>query len=399
MWGLCVLLAVPTLVLIVVGPGRALPADIFSGAGGVAFLFLALSFASVGLVVAVRVPGNRIGWVFCLTGFLSCLQLFTWNFADVGLHAHALPGSGVATVFNSVISEATAGLLALSLLLFPDGRLPSRSWRPALGAVVGGVLLLVVAGTLYPGHYAQPFAQQANPLTLSGVGRSAINTVDLGGWLLVLVGLVSGAVGLVVRLRGSHGVERQQLKLVLAVGTLAGLAAAILMTGWLTAPAGGIAPHNPGRAGMAALGLVLTTFPLAAGVAILRYRLYDIDLVIRRTISYLILTGLLVAVFLGIVLVTTRVLPFSSPVAVAASTLAATALFNPLRLRVQRLVDQRFNRARYDAEETVTAFRMRLREAVDLDTVQRELLRTVNRAVEPAHTTLSIRPSEPGRHQ
>ena len=133
----------------------------------------------------------------------------------------------------------------------------------------------------------------------------------------------------------------------------------------------------------------LLALPIGLGVAILKYRLYEIDRLISRTISYLLVTGLLVGVFVGLVGLTTRVLPFSSPVGVAASTLAAAALFNPLRLRVQRLVDRRFNRARYDAEETVTAFRMRLREAVDLDTVQRELLRTVDRAVEPAHTTRS----------
>ena len=131
------------------------------------------------------------------------------------------------------------------------------------------------------------------------------------------------------------------------------------------------------------------------GVGILKYRLYEIDRLISRTISYAILTGLLVAVFLGIVGLTTRVLAFSSPVGVAASTLAAAALFNPLRLRVQRLVDRRFNRARYDADAIVAAFTLRLRDAVDLDTVRHELLAAVDGAVNPAHASVWIRPPAP----
>jgi ABC-type bacteriocin/lantibiotic exporter with double-glycine peptidase domain len=140
---------------------------------------------------------------------------------------------------------------------------------------------------------------------------------------------------------------------------------------------------------------LLVALPLSMGVAILRYRLYEIDRLISRTLSYVIITGLLAWVFIGIVVLATDVLPFSSPVAVAASTLAAAALFNPLRLRVQRLVDRRFNRARYDAEAIVTAFTMRLRDAVDLDTVRHELLTAVDGAVKPAHVSVWIRPPAP----
>jgi hypothetical protein len=138
--------------------------------------------------------------------------------------------------------------------------------------------------------------------------------------------------------------------------------------------------------------LLLIALPVAIGVGILKYRLYEIDRLISRTLSYAILTGLLVGVFIGIVVLATDVLPFSSPVAVAASTLAAAALFNPLRLRIQRLVDRRFNRARYDAEAIVGAFTLRLRDAVDLDTVRGELLQAVTRAVQPAHASVWIRP-------
>jgi ABC-type bacteriocin/lantibiotic exporter with double-glycine peptidase domain len=146
---------------------------------------------------------------------------------------------------------------------------------------------------------------------------------------------------------------------------------------------------------VAALGIA--AMPVGIGIGILKYRLYEIDRLISRTLSYAILSGLLVLIFIGIVVLTTDVLPFSSPVGVAASTLAAAALFNPLRRRVQHTVDRRFNRARYDAEAIVTAFTVRLRDAIDLDTVRGELLHAVDRAVEPSHASLWIRTAAPGR--
>jgi hypothetical protein len=398
MWGLCVLLVVPTLVLIAIGPGMVPPSDIFAGVGGVAFLVLGLTFASVGVVVAARVPENRIGWIFCLTGFASCFQLFTWNYADVGLHAHALPGANAATVFNTVIGEATAGLLGLSLLLFPDGRLPSRRWRLALWSLLGGMFLLVVAGTFHPGRYAQPFVSQSNPLALPGVRRGAMNAVDLSGWLLVLGGLVLGTAALVVRLRRARGVERQQLKLVVAVGALAGIATAALMTGWLTSPGGGVTPHSPGLPGIAAIGFILTTFPLAAGVAILRYRLYDIDLVIHRTLVYGVLTASLSVTYLGFVLLfqfVLRPLTGGSAYAVALSTLTVALLFRPVRGRVQALVDRRLYRQKYDAQQTLEAFAKRLRNQLDLDALPAELVAVVTQAMQPAHASLWISPGSP----
>ncbi|HZV25266.1 MAG TPA: hypothetical protein VFG00_03160 [Acidothermaceae bacterium] len=157
-----------------------------------------------------------------------------------------------------------------------------------------------------------------------------------------------------------------------------------------------VSTNNTSSAGrvvtdIAAVGL--TGIPLAIGVGILKYRLYEIDRLISRTLSYLAITGLLVAVFLGLVALTTSVLPFSSPVGVAASTLAAAALFNPVRRRVQRLVDRRFNRARYDADSIIAAFTIRLRDAVDLDTINQELRQAVNQAVAPAHASVWITPN------
>ena len=204
MWLACVVLAVPTAVLLAIGPSDILatqPSDIFAGIGGAAFLLLALTFASVGAIVARRVPDNRIGWVFCVTGLLTFVHLVTWQYADVDLHtAHHLPGSTAAVVINNVMGEEIAGWLGLALLLFPDGRLPSRRWRPVLAGLLVGMALLVTAGTLTPGRYDEPFAAVSNPFGVPGT-RGAMEAVHMAGWILVFAGIVAGTAALVVRLR------------------------------------------------------------------------------------------------------------------------------------------------------------------------------------------------------
>ena len=198
---------------------------------------------------------------------------------------------------------------------------------------------------------------------------------------------LSWVVGQLLKFRRATGEQRQQLKWLLSGATICivgivlgntlssehGVLGALAITGWIG----------------------ITALPAGIGVGVLKYRLFEIDRLISRTVSYLIITGLLVAVFVGIVALATDVLPFSSPVAVAASTLAAAALFNPLRRRVQHVVDRRFNRSRYDAESVVAAFTLKLRDAVDLDTVRSELLAAVDHAVAPAHASVWIRPPGP----
>jgi hypothetical protein len=387
LWALCVLIAVPTLVLVAIGPGRVLPSDIFAGLGGVAFLILALTFASVGAIVASRRPENTIGWIFCLVGLANCLQLLTWQYADVGLYAHRLPGTTATAVFNSMIGEATAGLLALPLLLFPDGRLPSRRWRPVLAGLLAGMALLVLAGTLRPGSYSEPFARVSNPFGVRGT-RGAMDSVDVAGWVLVIAGIGLAAAAMVVRLRRAAGVERQQLKLVLAVGSAAAAAAALLMTTWVIWPSGGLQTR------MAVLGICLATVPAAAGVAILRHRLYDLDLVVKRTLVYGIATIALAALYFAIVLLLQQVFSSfagGSDLAVAGSTLAVAALFRPVRNRIQALVDRRFFRRKYDTQRTLEDFSARLREEVHLDALHTELLAVVDETMKPSGVSLWLR--------
>ena len=353
MWLACVVLAVPTVVLLAIGPSRILatqPSDILAGIGGGAFLLLALTFATVGAIVARRVPGNRIGWVFCVSGLFTCVNVLTWNYADVALNtAQHLPGSTTAIVINNVIGEANAGWLGLALLLFPDGRLPSWRWSPALAGLLAGMGLLVTAGTLTPGRYDPPFAAVSNPFGIPGA-RAVMDALDMIGWLLVVAGFVAGSAGLVVRLRRACGIVRRQLKLVLAVGSVAATVTALDMSTWFFWPHGGL----PVR--MAVLGFALAAFPLAAGFAILRRGLYGIDVVINRTLVYGSVTVLLAGAFAAVVLVLGTALGRGSPWTTAAATLVVAVAFRPVRARVQDAVDRRFNRARYDALGRMTAF-------------------------------------------
>jgi signal transduction histidine kinase len=349
LWGVCIALCVATLVLLAIGPGRVPPSDIFAGAGGVAFVLLALTFATVGVLVARRAPGNRIGWIFLLTGLANAAQVLTWSYADVGLRAgQHLPGAPAAAVVNSVIGEETAGLLALALLVFPDGRLPSRRWRPALACLLAGIALLVLADILRPGPYDAPFASVTNPFGLGS--RSALHAVDVAGWVCVLVGLGAGAGALVARLRRARDVERRQLKLVLAVAAFVAAAATALMATWLIWPSGHL------QARMAVLGVGFALVPLAAGVAILRHRLYDIDVVIDRTLVYAAVTVILAAAFAGTILLIGTALGGGSAWPTAAATLFVAVAFRPLRARVQDGLDQRFHRARYTALRRMADF-------------------------------------------
>ena len=272
------------------------------------------------------------------------------------------------------------------MLVFPDGRLPSSRWR-WLAAAYAAVAALWMAGTVVltvralADHRTQVDAG-GNLLLLSGHDPAA-------GWWNVLQNLffpvlavcwLASIASQALSYRRSSGIRRQQLKWLLAgsVVTFVGLGLAALIR---SAPAG---------VALAGMVISLLALPVSIGVAVLRYRLFDIDRIVSRTLAYAIVTGLLVGVYAGLVLLTTEVFGFHTPVAVAASTLAAAALFSPVRRRVQRLVDRRFNRARYDAETTVAAFADRLKDAVNLDSVRDDLAGTVHQALEPAHLSVWV---------
>jgi hypothetical protein len=326
-----------------------------------------------GFVLASRRPGNRIGWLALAAGLTLGLRSFADTYEQRALVA--APGSWPAGPAALWVSEwiwiVSLGLAAFLFLLFPTGRLRSRRWRPAawfVGAVFALSTAAVMAGAAREwAHPSASFGQLVSPPTLAAM---------VIGFLAALV--VSGS-AIVVRFARSTGEERLQLKWFAA--------AAVLVVATFIA----LILTNSNSAVAAILSnLALLSLNAAITIAVLKYRLYEIDRIISRTLAYTIVTGLLVGLYAGLVLLATEVLSFSSSVAVAASTLAAAALFSPLRRRVQRAVDRRFNRARYDADQMVTAFAARLKDAVDLDAVQGDLASLVQRALEPAHLSLWV---------
>jgi hypothetical protein len=350
------------------------------------FVFV-LAFTAVGVAVARREPRNPMGWLLLAVVLAVDAGTVGPTYArlDYSVHHGTLPFGRVAVLLSGAW-EYSFILVPLVILLFPDGRL-GRRWRwPLRAYATFGVL--VVAGTLSVAVAAfslrVPVDGSGNLVGLSHPsGANAwfgpVQTLGLGaGFLLAITSILYQ----VLRYRRASREQRQQLKC-LAVG-----AAVLLFCFVVNSATGG----GSGFVGDVTFSVGLAALPLAMGVGILKYRLYEIDRLLSRTISYAIVTALLIGTFIGLVALTTNTLALSGRVGVAASTLAAAALFNPLRARVQKLVDRRFNRARYDAEAIVTAFTMRLRDAVDLDTVRRELLVAVDGAVQPTHASVWIRP-------
>jgi hypothetical protein len=353
---------------------------------GLLAVVLGLPCAATGLVIAWRQPRNPIGWIFCVTA--ACLFLSTDgpDYALLAYHlGHHLPLAPLGLVLAELWGPGLV-LLFVVILLFPDGRLPSRFWRATLW-LFGGVYAVLEVATAVATAEAiavRPIRVDANGgLTALDHPAGWYNAVQ-GAATLILIGLSLCFVGRqALSWRRASSDRREQLKW-LASGAAVTLICGV-MSGALTSSGTAIVSEvgNFAWFGWAAL-------PVSIGVAILRYRLYDIDRIISRTLAYAIVTGLLVGVYAGLVLLATHVLSFHTPVAVAAATLAAAALFTPLRRRVQRVVDRRFNRARYDADRTVAAFAAQMKDALDPDAVQAGLTGAVHQALEPAHVSVWI---------
>jgi hypothetical protein len=363
-----------------------------STSGGSAFL--APVFGVVGFVVAWRRPGNPLGWLMLgAAGFLVLSgDAGAYAVADYRLDHGRLPFGWVAVLLQPGWAPAIA-FFGLAVLLFPDGRVPSPRWRWVLwvyvavaGAWVAGVVF-ISAGAII-GHNVHVAATGDLLLLDRPTGSTAWWGVvqDMFFPLLGVFWLATLA-GQALSYRRSSGERRQQLKWLVGGSTVA------IVGGALGVPLSGSPSRILQIVGSVGIVAVLA-LPVSIGVAILKYRLYDIDRLISRTLAYAIVTGLLVGVYAGLVLLATRVLPFSSPVAVAGSTLVAAALFTPLRRRVQRMVDRRFNRARYDADRMVASFAARLTEATDLGAVRDDLAGLVRASLEPAHVSVWIKGAE-----
>jgi len=350
-------------------------------------LGITVFFGGVGVVVARRQPRNPVGWLLIAYVLLADLSVDAGYYAVLRYRlGHAGLPLGPAVVLLTPLWVYAYAMLPPVILLFPDGRLPSRRWRWVLAAYAGLITCALLAVSA-PAIAA--VAGRNIRVDSSGDVRSA---PDLAGWLAhpprwlaaaILVSIVVLALSFVghqaFSWRRATGVYRQQLKW-LAFG------AAVTIVLGVLAPS-----FTPGIVSQI-LAPAIAALPVSIGIGILRYRLYDVDRVISRTLAYAIVTGLLVGVYVAVVLLTTQVLQFHASVAVATSTLVAAALFNPLRRRVQRAVDRRFNRARYDADQIVATFAARLKDAVELDSVRDDLAGVVQQALEPAHISVWFSP-------
>jgi len=341
-----------------------------------------LVYATVGVIVARHQPRNPVGWILILFVVLFLIPVEAGYYATLRyrLGYHGLPFGPAAIVLTSLWPLAFA-VFPLVILLFPDGRLTSRRWRwvlrgyaVAVGCVVAVNLIPALAGKV--GHDIR--VNSSGGVTYTYHLLPVFGALNAVAYLSIGVTWLSFVGHQVLSWRRARGERRQQLKW-LACGAAITLCVGLLGSALSSAVAAS-----------RLLEVGVTAMPIAIGVGILKYRLYEIDRIISRTLAYAIVTGLLVGVYAGLVLLATQVLTIKSPVAVAVSTLAAAALFSPLRRRVQRAVDRRFNRARYDADQTVAAFAVRLKDAVDLDTVQDDLAAVVQRVLEPAHLTLWV---------
>jgi len=356
------------------------------GTGNAPTLVASVSAASVGALVAGRRPGHRVGWLLVALGLSIAVSGFTFSYTRYGLVARpgALPGaSWLAGVANGGV------LLYLSctgfiLLLSPTGTLPSLRWRWWARITAAGLVAAFLSAVLAPRPLYPEYPDIGNPVGVGALEHGPGAAIFPVGALLVLAGLVVGAVSLLLRFRRARGLERLQLRWLALGAALAALAFAISMTAL-------VVEQTDGWVFQAALGVSVTVLPLAAGAAILRYRLYDIDRILSRTLAYALLTVLLGLGYAAVALGLGRLLGRDSSLAVAGATLVVAALFQPARRRVQALVDRRFNRRRYDAARTVEGFAARLRDQVDLQALHHELLAVVDQTVAPTRASLWLR--------
>jgi hypothetical protein len=346
-------------------------------AEGAAFaLAFPLGYATIGLVLSLRRPANPIGWLFAASGLVWSLTIpgDPW-LSQLILDHRPLPLAAQLAAVLGEFNWAPAIALGITLpaLLVPDGQLRSRRWRLVVAAAVAGPVIGMVAAGFIPGQLEETVTPIANPFGLAGVAGTVAAVVGFTGLVLWLASMLAALVSLVLRFRASRGVERQQLR-------------------WVAAgAAGAVVGLLVGMAGVVVTYFAVLCVPVGVAVAVLRYRLWDLDRLVSRTVTYALVTALLVLPYLLIVPAATRLFAGSGSLAVAAVTLAAAALFQPLRRRVQDLVDRRFNRRRYHAARTVDGFAVRLREQVDLDALETELLAVVDQTMQPTQASLWLR--------
>jgi hypothetical protein len=343
------------------------------------------AYATVGMLIVMRRPAHRIGWLFIVIGLFGATQLISGQYATTSLAIglHRLPGGLIVAWISNLAQLLAVTSMVFMLLLFPTGYLPSHRWRLVAWTLGFGIGLSLIGAAIAPGPL-ESFPNVENPF---GIGISGtIDLLDLLVVVLVLLGLAGAVASLISRFRQARGIERQQLKWFVYIATV-GIAALLstqidLISGilenllWAAVPSG---------------------LPIAVAVAILRYQLYDIDVLINRTLVYGALTASLALVYVGCVVVLQQILrPFTagSELAIVASTLAIAALFTPLRKRIQNIIDKRFYRRKYDATKILSAFAATARDETDLAQLTGALRRVVDETVQPEFVGVWLREPE-----
>jgi hypothetical protein len=353
------------------------------------------AFPTVGAVIVARQPHNRIGWLCCAIGLLLGPAFFGQDYAWYALihEPGAVPGGWAMAWLGQWPWSIAVGLLWFLLLLFPNGRLVSPRWRPVAWAQAGNIAVLCVWAAFAPRPLeAIGLEHLTNPLGLQQAEAAFTLLIGIAFPIGALLAVLSVA-SMVVRFRRARGVERQQLKWFTYAAVLVTLV-------WLVFFAAGLDRLLPPLLVFIASDIWLAGIPAAIGIAVLRYRLYDIDRLINRTLVYGLLTALLAGVYAGIVLTLGQLfggLGDDPPSwVVAGATLAVAALFQPARRRIQRGVDRRFNRRKYNTAQTIAAFSARLRDEIDLDTLSAEVLAVVEQTMQPTQFSLWLRPTSSG---
>src|SRR5215217_5774101 len=337
---------------------------------------LAVGYSVIGAIIASRLPNHPIGWLCCAVGLIAAVDHFAGEYSLYALVAqpHPLPGGRAMLWLQGWFWMLFIGLIVFLLLLFPTGRLPSSRWRP-----FAWVSVAMISGAVIWSSVISPdvgFNAPPSPVQLS---------------VLLLGGVAAGSV--IVGRRNARGIERQQIKWLLYVGPLFFIAAGLhigFYYFWLSERSWGL------WASYLLVAIGGLSGPMAIGIAILRYRLYEIDIIINRTLVYGSLTATLVSLYFGVIVVLQRLFVLltgqQSTLAVVVSTLLIAALFNPLRRRIQSFIDRRFYRRKYDARKALEAFSAQLRDETDLDALSDDLVGLVRETMQPAHVSLWLHP-------
>ncbi|MFL6224612.1 MAG: hypothetical protein ACJ75K_17750, partial [Actinomycetes bacterium] len=365
LWGLAVLglASVPWFDRLTRQAGR--PELTQLNASTIPYLLAIVVAATVGAVLASRLPRHPVGWLLLGVGLSVAGSGVADGYARYGLVARpgVLPAARRIAIYSPATNIIGLALVGYVLLLTPTGSLPSPRWRWWGRLAAAGPVAFVAALTVGPGLVIPPYDTVIDPVAIPALAGAVLVAI-VAGFFLTVAGLVVGAGSLVARFRRARGVERQQLRWLALAAALTGAGAAVVGVGMAM---------DATAVPLFAAGVCLALLPLATGAAILRYRLYDLDRIVSRTVAYGLLTVLLGLGYAVVVLGLGRLLPEGSSLVVAAATLAVAAVFQPLRRRIQQAVDRRFNRRRHDAGRLSEAFGARLRDLVALDALHTEL--------------------------